>query len=98
MYDDWVSARVKTMGKGGAQVEPADSAELRQRKTGKEGTVPRRHRVCQLAFSRARCSCFLTSMSVRMVSAWRLERRRDIVSRPPEKILSTATAEPSEKL
>ena len=33
-------------------------------------------------------------MRTRMVSAWRLARRRDIVSRPPEKILSTATAEP----
>ena len=56
-YDDWV-AHVKTIEKGGGQVEPADSAELRQRKTGREGTVSRRHAVCQLAFSRARCSYF----------------------------------------
>ena len=31
-----------------------------------------------------------------MVSVRRLARRREIVSRPPEKILSTATAEPRE--
>ena len=42
-------------------------------------------------------SCCLTSISVRIVSGWRLARRSDIVSRPPEKIRSTATAEPGEE-
>ena len=38
--------------------------------------------------------CCLTSISVWIVSGWRLACRNEIVSRPPEKILSTATAEP----
>jgi hypothetical protein len=50
-----------------------------------------------LAFVRAKCNRFLTSMRIRMVSAWRLARRREMVSRPPEKIRSTATAEPRHK-
>jgi len=32
------------------------------------------------------------------VSGWRLARRREMVSRPLEKIRSTATAEPSQAL
>jgi hypothetical protein len=35
-------------------------------------------------------------MRVLMVSAFKLARRREIVSRPPEKTLSTATAEARE--
>jgi hypothetical protein len=34
----------------------------------------------------------LTSINVRMVSGFKLARRREMVSRPPEKIRSTATA------
>jgi hypothetical protein len=34
---------------------------------------------------------------VRIVPGWRLARRSDMVSRPPENIRSTATAEPGEK-
>ena len=41
--------------------------------------------------------CCLTSMRNRIVSGLRLARRKDIVSRPPENILSTATADPVEK-
>jgi hypothetical protein len=33
-----------------------------------------------------------------MVSGLRLARRREIVSRPPEKMRSTATADPEKKL
>ena len=37
----------------------------------------------------------LTSIKVRIVSGWRLARHIEMVSQPPEKICSTATAEPS---
>ena len=50
----------------------------------------------ELALARARCNRFLTSIKVWMVSAQRLARRREIVSRPPRNILSTATAEPED--
>ena len=40
----------------------------------------------------------MTNINVRIVSGWRLARRREIVSRAPEKIRSTATAEPGEEL
>ena len=42
----------------------------------------------------ANLSLCLTSINVRMVSGFKLARRREMVSRPPEKICSTATAEP----
>jgi hypothetical protein len=35
------------------------------------------------------------SIRTRIVPGWRLARRREMVSRPPENILSTATAEPN---
>ena len=41
-------------------------------------------------------TCCLTSISIWMVSGWRLAHRSDIVSWPPEKICSTATAESGE--
>lgn len=44
--------------------------------------------------SRARRKRCLTSISFRIVSGRRLALRREIVSRPPENILSTATAQP----
>jgi len=50
-----------------------------------------------LAFAWARCSCFLTSIRIQMVSAQRLAQWREMVSQPPKKILSTATAEPGYK-
>jgi len=43
---------------------------------------------------RASCKCCLTSIRVLIVSGFKLERCRDIVSRPPKKMCSTATAEP----
>jgi len=39
--------------------------------------------------------CCLTSINVRIVSGRRLALRNEMVSRPPENILSTATAEPA---
>ena len=42
----------------------------------------------------ASCKCCLTSIRVLIVSGFKLERCRDIVSRPPKKMCSTATAEP----
>src|SRR5208282_5740176 len=47
--------------------------------------------------SRARISFLFTNISIRMVSGLRLARRREMVSRPPENILSTATADPVTK-
>ena len=47
--------------------------------------------------SRARINFLFTNMSIRIVSGLRLARRREIVSRPPENILSTATADPLTK-
>lgn len=44
--------------------------------------------------ARAARSCCFASMSIRIVSGLRLARRSDMVSLPPEKIPSTATAEP----
>ena len=46
-------------------------------------------------FARTTCILLFTSISMRIVLACRLARRREIVSRPPEKIHSTATAEPA---
>ena len=50
-----------------------------------------------LAFVWAKCNYFLTSMRIQMVSAWKLARWREMVSQPPEKTHSTATAEPRHK-
>jgi hypothetical protein len=47
-----------------------------------------------VAFAQARCKRFLTSIKIWMVSALRLAWQREMVSRPPEKTCSTATAEP----
>lgn len=41
---------------------------------------------------------FLRSIKTFMVSALRLARRNEIVSRPPEKILSTETEEPKSRM
>ena len=46
-----------------------------------------------MAVRAKRRRCF-TSIKVWMVSGLRLARRNEIISRPPEKIRSTATAEP----
>ena len=46
----------------------------------------------------ARHSCCLTSINVLIVSSCRLTRHNDIVSRLPEKIHSTATADPLGKI
>ena len=43
---------------------------------------------------RAKRRCCLTNINVRIVSGFKLAQRKDIVSRPPEKIRSTVTAEP----
>jgi hypothetical protein len=43
---------------------------------------------------RAARNLALTNISVWIVSAFKLDRRNPIVSRPPEKTRSTATAEP----
>jgi len=48
------------------------------------------------ACSHCKCSFFLTSIRVLMVSAFKLAWWREIVSWPPEKTLSTATAEAGE--
>lgn len=45
-------------------------------------------------FSRARINFRFTNIRILIVSGLRLARRREIVSRPPEKIRSTATADP----
>jgi len=69
--------------------------KMRERRDRRESTTQiTQWRRATLARARVRCSRFLTSISIRMVLALRLARRRDMVSRPPEKILSTATAEP----
>ena len=56
--------------------------------------------LCYLSIlpTRESLTCCLTSISVQMVSGWRLACRSDIVSWPPEKIHSTATAEPGKHI
>ena len=56
--------------------------------------VPIKSRMAEQA-SRRRC---LTSIKVRIVSGLRLARCSDMVSHPPENILSTATADPVNKV
>ena len=46
------------------------------------------------AFAQARCKRFLTSIRIWIVSALRLVQQREMVSQPPEKTHSMATAEP----
>ncbi|KAJ7692541.1 hypothetical protein B0H17DRAFT_1133020 [Mycena rosella] len=47
---------------------------------------------------RARRSHCFTIIRVRMMSGFKLARRREMVSRPPEKLCSTATAEPEKAI
>ena len=58
--------------------------------------LPSQHPTISLTASRVSRRRCLTNMRVRIVSGFKLALRSEIVSRPPENIRSTATAEPNE--
>ena len=52
----------------------------------------------KLFLASLRINLRFTNIRILMVSGLRLARRRKIVSRPPEKMRSTATADPEKRL